>query len=211
MNPSASISFLLLVVILGTSHLVSASSSSSSYEPAKYRSEEDQQVQSSSYSYSYDNYDPKEQKVPAASKYKNYEDHPKDNHDDQYHDHKDRGDHDDQYHDKDHGDHDDQHEPWKSTVFSLTVPNVFPDNSQDKNKPYNGEDSLSAYYYYRSCPQFESIVSKKVREGVGKDDSLAASLLRLHFHDCAVRVRYIYTSLLSLVIYLVVSYYSYML
>ncbi|MCO5567694.1 hypothetical protein L7F22_021388 [Adiantum nelumboides] len=47
----------------------------------------------------------------------------------------------------------------------------------------NGE-TLTNDFYARSCPQVESIIHNKVTEWVKKDRSLAASLLRLHFHDC---------------------------
>ncbi|KAI5078773.1 hypothetical protein GOP47_0006444 [Adiantum capillus-veneris] len=47
----------------------------------------------------------------------------------------------------------------------------------------NGE-TLTNDYYAHSCPQVESIIRNKVTAWVKKDRSLAASLLRLHFHDC---------------------------
>lgn len=50
------------------------------------------------------------------------------------------------------------------------------------------EDYLSYSYYYKTCPNAEAIINRKVKEWVRKDYSLAASLMRLHFHDCAVRV-----------------------
>lgn len=43
-------------------------------------------------------------------------------------------------------------------------------------------------YYDNSCDWFEEIVARKVRQAFYKDKTIAASLLRLHFHDCAVRV-----------------------
>lgn len=52
----------------------------------------------------------------------------------------------------------------------------------------SGDDFLSFSYYAKSCHKFESIVHKKVNEWVKKDSTLAAALIRLHFHDCAVRV-----------------------
>ncbi|XP_030524463.1 peroxidase 7-like [Rhodamnia argentea] len=49
------------------------------------------------------------------------------------------------------------------------------------------EYGLSFVYYQRHCPQFEAVVSRKVKEWVKKDYTLASALMRLHFHDCAVR------------------------
>ncbi|KAF8026427.1 hypothetical protein BT93_F3033 [Corymbia citriodora subsp. variegata] len=46
---------------------------------------------------------------------------------------------------------------------------------------------LSFQYYQDSCPQFEAVVSRKVNEWIKKDSTLAPALMRLHFHDCAVR------------------------
>ncbi|TKY72648.1 Peroxidase 7 [Spatholobus suberectus] len=64
------------------------------------------------------------------------------------------------------------------TVFSLQVPTL--DETTFDNL-------LSFGYYRKTCPQFESILHNKVKEWIQKDYTLAASLLRLHFHDCAVR------------------------
>ncbi|KAF7840265.1 peroxidase 7-like [Senna tora] len=64
------------------------------------------------------------------------------------------------------------------TIFTLQVPKL------DENTLDN---LLSFGYYRKSCPQFESILHRKVKEWIQKDTSLGASLLRLHFHDCAVR------------------------
>ncbi|KAI4332095.1 hypothetical protein L6164_017032 [Bauhinia variegata] len=64
------------------------------------------------------------------------------------------------------------------TIFDLKVPTL-EDNSFD--------NLLSFGYYHKSCPQFESILHNKVVEWIKKDYTLAASLLRLHFHDCSVR------------------------
>lgn len=49
-------------------------------------------------------------------------------------------------------------------------------------------DQLSLDYYARTCQNFEAIVDRKIKHWVSRDYTLAASLIRLHFHDCAVRV-----------------------
>uniref|UniRef100_A0A2N9IX86 Peroxidase n=1 Tax=Fagus sylvatica TaxID=28930 RepID=A0A2N9IX86_FAGSY len=48
-------------------------------------------------------------------------------------------------------------------------------------------DALSFAHYYQKCPEVESIINNKVKEWIKKDYTLAASLIRLHFHDCSVR------------------------
>ncbi|KAL1320978.1 hypothetical protein HN51_065701 [Arachis hypogaea] len=63
-------------------------------------------------------------------------------------------------------------------VFTLQVPTL--DDSILDNL-------LSFGYYLKSCPEFESILHNKIKVWIQKDHTLAASLLRLHFHDCAVR------------------------
>ncbi|WCJ33278.1 Peroxidase superfamily protein [Euphorbia peplus] len=62
----------------------------------------------------------------------------------------------------------------------LTIPNLL-------DKLGSADDLLSFGYYHESCPEAESIISRKVKEWVEKDSTIAPSLLRLHFHDCAVR------------------------
>jgi peroxidase len=47
---------------------------------------------------------------------------------------------------------------------------------------------LAVDYYKESCPLVEDIVRRSVQTAVFKDPRMAASLLRLHFHDCFVMV-----------------------
>lgn len=48
---------------------------------------------------------------------------------------------------------------------------------------------LTTTYYDRSCPQLQSIVKAEVQRAVKDEKRMAASLIRLHFHDCFVNVR----------------------
>lgn len=50
------------------------------------------------------------------------------------------------------------------------------------------EAQLTTDFYDSSCPQAASIVKQKVDAIVDADRGLAAALMRLHFHDCFVRV-----------------------
>ena len=52
----------------------------------------------------------------------------------------------------------------------------------------NPADYLSFDYYLKTCPDAEGIIQQKVGAWIKKDFTLAPSLIRLHFHDCAVRV-----------------------
>ncbi|KAJ6317919.1 hypothetical protein OIU76_013463 [Salix suchowensis] len=48
-------------------------------------------------------------------------------------------------------------------------------------------DLLSGSYYFKTCPAAEEIIFRKMKAWFRKDYTLAASIIRLHFHDCAVR------------------------
>ncbi|XP_076912043.1 peroxidase 7-like [Bidens hawaiensis] len=63
---------------------------------------------------------------------------------------------------------------------SLKVPNLLDSAS-------SFEEDLSYSLYHKSCKDVEGIIYRKVKEWVKKDPTLAPSLIRLHFHDCAVR------------------------
>jgi peroxidase len=49
-----------------------------------------------------------------------------------------------------------------------------------------GEATLTTDFYDDSCPEIYSIVEAEVDKAVASEARLAASLLRLHFHDCFV-------------------------
>ena len=47
---------------------------------------------------------------------------------------------------------------------------------------------LSTDFYQQSCPNLLKIVRKEVQNAIKSEMRMAASLLRLHFHDCFVNV-----------------------
>lgn len=49
---------------------------------------------------------------------------------------------------------------------------------------------LYPQFYDRSCPKAAEIVKSIVSSAVAKETRMAASLLRLHFHDCFVKVQF---------------------
>ena len=53
----------------------------------------------------------------------------------------------------------------------------------------SGDGTLVLDYYKEMCPLVEEIVRLNVEIAVVKEPRMAASLLRLHFHDCFVLVR----------------------
>jgi len=48
------------------------------------------------------------------------------------------------------------------------------------------EAQLSNTFYDNSCPQIQDIVKSEIRKAVKAEARMAASLIRLHFHDCFV-------------------------
>ncbi|KAJ4963457.1 hypothetical protein NE237_023396 [Protea cynaroides] len=51
----------------------------------------------------------------------------------------------------------------------------------------NGGDKLYPQFYDHSCPKALEIVKSVVAKAVAKETRMAASLIRLHFHDCFVQ------------------------
>lgn len=56
-------------------------------------------------------------------------------------------------------------------------------------------NALSHRYYDHTCPNLESIVAREVHLATANDKTVPAALLRMHFHDCFIRViKSLYTS-----------------
>lgn len=51
-----------------------------------------------------------------------------------------------------------------------------------------GNAQLELNFYAKSCPKAEKIIKDYVQQKVPKAPSTAAAILRMHFHDCFVRV-----------------------
>lgn len=54
----------------------------------------------------------------------------------------------------------------------------------------SGGGYLYPQFYDRSCPKAGEIVKSIVAKAVAREARMAASLVRLHFHDCFVKVSY---------------------
>lgn len=54
---------------------------------------------------------------------------------------------------------------------------------------YEYDEPLNFAYYHESCPQLEKIIHNTLHRWLKNDSTLAPALMRLHFHDCVVRVR----------------------
>lgn len=52
--------------------------------------------------------------------------------------------------------------------------------------------SLSTNFYHEICPQALPAIKRVVEEAVQQERRMGASLLRLHFHDCFVNVRWLF-------------------
>ncbi|OWM85717.1 peroxidase 7 [Punica granatum] len=79
--------------------------------------------------------------------------------------------------------------PVTSLVLMIAVLTVVQLSCNSAWAQFIEEEELDLLFgfYHRTCPQFEAIVHRKVKQWVDKDRTLAPALMRLHFHDCSVR------------------------
>ncbi|KAG2405721.1 Peroxidase 53 [Vigna angularis] len=69
------------------------------------------------------------------------------------------------------------HSLLTTTIFSVLTIFLHPSNAQ-----------LSSTFYSTTCPNVSSIVRSVIQQALQSDTRIAASLTRLHFHDCFVNV-----------------------
>ena len=50
-----------------------------------------------------------------------------------------------------------------------------------------GAEALAMDYYMMRCPFAEMVVKNTVNQALRNDPTLAAGLLRMHFHDCFIQ------------------------
>lgn len=55
---------------------------------------------------------------------------------------------------------------------------------------YTFSYALSPNYYDQTCPEAEAVITNVVKKGMMNDKTVPAALLRMHFHDCFIRVVY---------------------
>lgn len=53
---------------------------------------------------------------------------------------------------------------------------------------FGADGGLSMNYYLMSCPFVEPVVKNIVNRALDNDPTLAAALIRMHFHDCFIQV-----------------------
>lgn len=74
-----------------------------------------------------------------------------------------------------------------SSTSTLAFPGTNPGSSHGGGFG-GGYSGLCPEFYEFSCPQANDIVMSVLEKAIGREPRMAASLLRLHFHDCFVQV-----------------------
>lgn len=55
-------------------------------------------------------------------------------------------------------------------------------------------NALSSDYYHQTCPKAEAVITDVVKKAMLNDRTVPAALLRMHFHDCFIRVLLMFSS-----------------
>ncbi|TKY54263.1 Peroxidase 40 [Spatholobus suberectus] len=73
-------------------------------------------------------------------------------------------------------------------LLCLVILNITPAFATTLNEAYGDDPGcpLGTDIYQYTCPEAEAIIFSWVEQAVSEDSRMAASLLRLHFHDCFV-------------------------
>ncbi|KAI3937355.1 hypothetical protein MKW98_001926 [Papaver atlanticum] len=72
-------------------------------------------------------------------------------------------------------------------AHKLSSSSSSPSSPAQKKSSASSGYNLYPQFYDRSCPRAKEIVKSVVAKAVAKEARMAASLLRLHFHDCFVK------------------------
>ncbi len=84
-------------------------------------------------------------------------------------------------------------------MMNLVLINIPPVNAAAKKESSSpSAAALTHDFYSQNCPKLHNIVRTVVKKAVARDPRMAASLLRLEFHDCFVNVRNVLPLLHSL-------------
>ncbi|KAJ4783640.1 Peroxidase [Rhynchospora pubera] len=71
-----------------------------------------------------------------------------------------------------------------------------------ENQEGNQRGALYPQFYDASCPNAKEIVESITAQAVSTEARMAASLLRLHYHDCFVKVFILYNPSFSLSLFI---------
>lgn len=83
--------------------------------------------------------------------------------------------------------------PAQMAIFNLFIVIMAMDMIVSGRR-FGRADGLSMQYYTMSCPFAEGIIRDTVNNALQSDPTLAAALIRMHFHDCFIQVHiYIYS------------------
>lgn len=75
-----------------------------------------------------------------------------------------------------------------TTILSLIISlSTTPTQAQQSSSARPAPPRLSPSFYARTCPRAATIIRNSITRAVSREKRMAASLIRLHFHDCFVQ------------------------